>query len=102
MRGDWEILKLLLDMDVSLHNAQDDSKRLPLEYFDFQRANLETLKAYHTISKAWCTRWRSLVKKGEEYMPTLDTYYIDPYLFFADITVLCGAISEGDYDYCNE
>ena len=24
------------------------------------------------------------------------------YLFFADVTILCGAIREGDYDYCKE
>ena len=64
MRGDWEILSLLLEMDVS-HDVEDNLKRLPLEYFDLQRVNLETLKAYHIASKAWRMRWRSLVKKGK-------------------------------------
>lgn len=63
LRGDWDILKLLLEMPV-LHDVQDDSKRLPLEYFDLERVNLETFKAYHAASKAWRMRWRSLAKKG--------------------------------------
>ena len=65
MRGDWEILNLLLEMGGVSHDVQDDSKRLPLEYFDFERVNLETLKAYDSTSKAWRMRWRSLVKKGK-------------------------------------
>ena len=64
MRGDWEILNLLLERYVS-HDVQDDLKRLPLEYFDLDRVNLEILKAYHIASEAWRTRWRSLVKKGK-------------------------------------
>ena len=65
MRGDWEILNLLLiKMCVSL-DVQDDSKRLPIEYFDLERVKMETLKAYHAASQVWHTRWRSLVKKGK-------------------------------------
>ncbi|KAJ3503938.1 hypothetical protein NLJ89_g8205 [Agrocybe chaxingu] len=81
MRGDLEILNLLLEMHVA-HDVQDDSKRLPPEYFDLERVNRETFEAYHIASKAWCKRWRSLAKK--------------------DTTVLCGAIREGDYEYCKE
>ncbi|KAF8970173.1 P-loop containing nucleoside triphosphate hydrolase protein [Flammula alnicola] len=81
MRGDLEVLNLLLEMHVA-HDVRDYSKRLPQEYFDLERVNLETFKAYHIASKAWYTRWRSLAKK--------------------DVTVLCGAIREGDYDYCKE
>ena len=62
-------------MHVSL-NVQDDSKRLPIEYFDLERVNMETLKAYHAASQVWRMRWRSLVKKGKEYMYKLGEYYI--------------------------
>ena len=75
MRGDRVILNLLLERYVP-HDVQDDSKRLPLEYFDLDRVNLETLKAFYTASKAWHTRWRSLAKKGKECKSTLDTYYL--------------------------
>ncbi|KAF8815510.1 hypothetical protein BYT27DRAFT_7213423 [Phlegmacium glaucopus] len=81
MRGDLEILNLLLEMHIA-HDVRDDSKRLPPEYFDLERVNPETFKAYQIASKAWYTRWRSLAKK--------------------DVTVLCGAIREGDYDYVKE
>ena len=99
MRGDWEIINLLLEMPVS-HDVQDDSQRLPLEYFDLGRGNLEIFKAYHLASKAWRTRWRLLAKKGKEFIYMPDVFLSYP--FFADMSVLCGAIREGDYDYCTE
>ena len=67
MRGDLAILNLLLEMHVS-HDVRDKSKRLPSEYFDSERVNLETFKAYHIASQAWYKRWRSLGKKGTEYI----------------------------------
>jgi ATP-dependent Clp protease ATP-binding subunit ClpB len=70
MRGDWEILYLLFEMSVS-YDAQDDSKRLPLEYFDLEQVNLEAFKAYHAAAKAWRMRWRSLVRKSKEYKFTI-------------------------------
>jgi len=98
MRGDLEILQLLLEMNVA-HDVRDDSKRLPQEYFDLDRVSLETSNAYFTASKVWYTRWRSLAKKGTEYIYWLAVL---SYLFYADATVLCTAIREGDYDYCQE
>ncbi|KAF9062591.1 hypothetical protein BDP27DRAFT_1427727 [Rhodocollybia butyracea] len=81
MRGDLEILNLLLDIPVA-HDVRDDSKRLPLEYFDLERVTQETFNAYVVASKAWYMRWRALAQK--------------------DIKSLCGAIRKGDYDYCKE
>src|ERR1700683_3213832 len=65
MRGDWNILNLLLEAGAS-HDLEDNSKRLPVEYFDLERVNLETYKAYHTALKAWRMRWRSLAQKGKD------------------------------------
>ena len=71
LRGDLAILNLLLEMPVS-HDVRDDSKRLPPEYFDLERVNQETLTAYYIASHAWYMRWRSLEKKGTEYIYKLD------------------------------
>lgn len=73
MRGDWEILNLLLEMPVSF-DVRDDLKRLPLAYLASDRVNLETLKAYETASKTWCQRWRFFEEKGKEYIWMLDAY----------------------------
>ncbi|KAJ3512814.1 hypothetical protein NLJ89_g3305 [Agrocybe chaxingu] len=81
MRGDLEILNLLLKTHIA-HDVRDDSKRLPPEYFDLDRVNLETFDAYRRASKAWYRRWRSLATK--------------------DMTALCGAIRDGDEGYCKE
>ena len=74
MRGDLEILNLLLEHAV--HHVPDDSKRSPSEYFDLERVNLETFKAYHIASKAWYMRWRSLAKKGTKYIYRLNACYL--------------------------
>lgn len=77
MRGELEILNLLLEMHVVHHmHVPDDSKRLPSEYFDLERVNLETFEAYHIASKGWYMRWRSLVKKGREYIYRFDACHL--------------------------
>ncbi|KIM72155.1 hypothetical protein PILCRDRAFT_16389 [Piloderma croceum F 1598] len=81
LRGDWDILQLLLEAGAE-HDVEDDSKRLPQEYFDLERVNLDTYEAYHTALKVRRMRRRSLVKK--------------------DTTVLCDAIRGGDHDYCKD
>ncbi|CAA7257411.1 unnamed protein product [Cyclocybe aegerita] len=81
MRGDVEILNLLLKTPVA-YDVRDDSQRLPHEYFDLDRVDLEAFEAYRSASKAWCKRWRSIATK--------------------DITTLCGAIRDGDDEYCKE
>ena len=65
LRGDWDILQLLLEAGAA-HNVKDDSKRLPQEYFDLERVDLEIYEAYHTALKVRRTRWRSLAKKGKD------------------------------------
>ena len=65
MRGEWEILNLLLEAGAS-YNAKDDSKRLPQEYFDLERVDLETYETYHAALKVRHTRWRSLAKKSKD------------------------------------
>ena len=74
MRGDWDILTLLLEAGAS-HNAEDNSKRLPQEYFNLERVNLETYEAYHAALKVWRLRWRSLVQKGKDRPFVLSTIF---------------------------
>jgi ATP-dependent Clp protease ATP-binding subunit ClpB len=65
MRGEWEILNLVLEAGASF-DAKDDLQRLPQEYFDLESMNLETYGAYHAVLKARHIRWRSLAKKGKD------------------------------------
>jgi ATP-dependent Clp protease ATP-binding subunit ClpB len=65
LRGDWDILKLLLEAGAA-YDVKDDSKRLPQEYFDLERVNLETYEAYHTALRVRRMRWRSVTKKGKD------------------------------------
>jgi ATP-dependent Clp protease ATP-binding subunit ClpB len=65
LRGDWDILQLLLEAGAA-HDVKDDSKRLPQEYFDLERVNLETYEAYHTALNVRRVRWRSVMKKGKD------------------------------------
>ena len=75
MGGDWDILNLLLEVGA-LYDTEDSSKRLPQEYFDLERVNLEAYKAYHAAVKAWRLRWRSLDQKGKNRLFVLSTIMI--------------------------
>jgi ATP-dependent Clp protease ATP-binding subunit ClpB len=88
MRGDMEILNLVLEMSMS-HDVKDDSKRLPSEYFDLERVTPATVKAYLAASKVWCTRWRSLEKKGKECLYLLDPHIISSVLRRYDSILWC-------------
>jgi ATP-dependent Clp protease ATP-binding subunit ClpB len=82
MRGDWEILTMLLEAGAS-HFVKDSSGRLPMAYFDLERVNPETYKAYHDALRAWTMCWRSLVKKGKNI-------YCMLYVIFSSIVlILC-------------
>jgi ATP-dependent Clp protease ATP-binding subunit ClpB len=74
MRGDWDILNLLLEVGAS-YDAEDNSERLPQEYFDLERVNLETFKAYHAGVKARRLRWRSLAQKSKNRLFVLSTIF---------------------------
>jgi ATP-dependent Clp protease ATP-binding subunit ClpB len=65
MRGEWEILYLLLEAGAS-YDAVDSLNRLPQDYFDLEGVNLETYGAYHAALKVRRVRWRSLAIKGKD------------------------------------
>ena len=70
MRGEWEILNLVLEAGASC-DAKDNLQRLPQEYFDLERVDLETYEAYHSVLKVRRIRWRSLVEQGRERLVML-------------------------------
>jgi len=74
LRGDWDILKLLLEAGAAC-DVKDDSNRFPQEYFDLERVNLETYKAYHSALKMRHIRWRSIVKKGKD-IPSVSMFIL--------------------------
>jgi ATP-dependent Clp protease ATP-binding subunit ClpB len=102
MRGDWEILNMLLDAGAS-HFVKDNSGRLPMAYFDLERVDPETYNAYHDALTAYTRRWRSLVKKGRKKYFVCFAPYLPPlYLLFPDMIVLCNAIRMDNHEYCKE
>lgn len=74
MRGNWEIINLLLEADAS-HDVKDDSGKFPQEYFDFERVNLETYEAYYTALKSWRMRWFVHLRKGDNRLFIYPTSY---------------------------
>ena len=74
LRGDWDILKLLLEAGAAC-DVKDDSNRFPQEYFDLERVNLETYKAYHSALKMRHMRWRSIAKKGKD-IPSVSMFIL--------------------------
>ena len=63
MVGNWEIIKLLLDVGA-LHDVEDYAGKTPLEYFDTQRADLKACEAYHEALTIWRKRVRALKPAG--------------------------------------
>ena len=83
MRGDMEILNLVLEVCTS-YEMKDDSKRLPSDYFDLEWVTPITVKAYLTASKAWCMHWCSLEKKSKEYIYLFYMHVISSILYRYD------------------
>uniref|UniRef100_A0A8H7XTG9 Uncharacterized protein n=1 Tax=Psilocybe cubensis TaxID=181762 RepID=A0A8H7XTG9_PSICU len=97
MRGDAAVLDLYIGSTTDISKGfdwQDEKKRLPREYFDLARVDIEVVRAYHEATVQWRMRYRSLERKVGSRTQI--------YVINVDSAALCRAICERDLEYCKE